>query len=245
MSQLPIPTRPSAGPIVPRPRPRTMVAGVLDAAAFPLRGGGKWLLSAGAIFFYGLNVLQSFMPLLGLILGILVPAYLCCYGFKIIGESARGEAVPPNWPDVDETVLPLLMYLAALAVCLLPAVVAHAWIDGVRASPGPASWTLLAVGLFVLPMALLSQALHDSFRGLNPVLVFPAIARILPAYLVMAGAFYAGLVAGGFAGAYAAGFVPVLGPLVAGGVELYVLMFEMHLLGVMYSIHAKKLAWFE
>jgi hypothetical protein len=213
-----------------------MLEGVGFAIFFPFRGRGKYVLLAGALFFYGLS-----WVLPGLVAAAITWVLVCGYACKIIGESARGEDSPPDWPDVTESFGAVVMVLAAVLICLGPA--GGLWILRGYAATDRLTWSILAVGLFFLPMVLLSLALHGSLAGLNPLRILPAIIRVLPAYLAMAVAFYAGVAGSGLLTAWIDDF-PVIGSIISAAVSLYFLMFEMHLLGLLYRIHEKRIGWF-
>lgn len=274
-------------------KPRTMLEGVIRAVMFPIRGKGIWLIIAGAVFFYGINLLNAISPLLSLIFGTFTVAFLACYAFKIVGEAARGEDEAPDWPDATEIGKPLLLYLAALAITVLPAVAVHIAfysqppqtessytelpssedIENPSSAPtqpanppappaalhypdlapeaeppsppfGLGSWITLGIGMFLLPMILLSLALHDSLAGLNPAVVLLPILRVFPSYLVMVGAFFLGSAICWRASRYINDLVPILGSLTAGAIDLYMIMFQMYLVGLLYRLKERQIGWF-
>ncbi|KKK82481.1 hypothetical protein LCGC14_2802960 [marine sediment metagenome] len=226
-------------------RPESFLGQVARAFAFPFRGRGLWLILGWAIFLLVVMIVSTFVSLLGLILQGLVLAIFCAYSFRIIGESAGGASDPPDWPDMNEFVGSLLRFLATVGACLGPALVINIYLTSHETPLAALFWVVLVMGMAFLPMCLLSVALHDSLAGLNPLIIVPAITRVLPAYLVILVVFYAAVALDWYLSQIVAGIVAILGPFIAGGMGLYFLMLEMHLLGVLYRTHSAQLGWFE
>ena len=224
------------------------LAALPGVLVYPFRGGGWAAIIAGAVFFYVLNLLAVW-SVLGFLVTLAVSGYLAAFMFQIVGASAAGENSVPEWPGLaspwDDILRPFLLVAATVIVSFLPAVVYVI----VSEEPWEEAWRsallLVALGTFYLPMALMAVALYDSFAGLNPVRVILGIIKTMPMYLV-ATALLAGVyVLAGVAERYLSGTIPILGPLAAGAVALYALMVEMHVLGLLYLTHRKRLGWFE
>lgn len=161
-----------------------------DAFAYPLRKGGLGLLVFGALLFSFLEWAYSrldFLPQINEGTWLIVLAPFLGYGFSalqnIILASAQGAEAPPGWPEFthvwDDIVLPFLHGLSLFVFCLGPGLAAMYWINF---NVGAA---LLVLGLFGVPMALLTVPLADGIRGLNPALLLSAIAKAPGAYLLV------------------------------------------------------------
>lgn len=238
-------------------RPKSIYAMLPGAFAYPVKGLGWAVIVAGAVCFWVLFSLLA-LPVFGcfgifkLLLGIGIGGYLCAYMIKIIGSSAAGREEPPDWPDLtgfwDDILRPLLLVVTTALFSFLPLiarVVAFEWSagDDVSCPRDGVYWICLVWGLLYLPMGLIAVALFDSFTALNPLLVVRGILKTLPAYLVAAGIFLLCYVVSGWLQELISAAVPVVGSLIAGVVALYFLMVEMHVLGLIYCTHAKRLGW--
>lgn len=217
-----------------------------SAICYPVRGKGLFVLIAGAMFFWVMGLLGQY-SLLGALVKIAVFGYLCSYLFNVIGQTATGDDEPPDWPDLsrmyDDILCPIGRMVSALVVSLLPLIIlAVLAIEQIYAGYWT-FWVAAGAGLFYLPMALTSMAVHDSVGGLNPAVVLPAIGKTLCGYLVAVGALALSLVAGYYLEAFLAGLVPVLGSLLAGAASLYFLILQGRLLGLLYLNYRSRLDW--
>ncbi|MFW6062165.1 MAG: hypothetical protein ACOC93_05090, partial [Planctomycetota bacterium] len=101
---------------------------------------------------------------------------------------------------------------------------------------------LVALGGALLPMAMLSVAMHQSTLGLDPRVLLPAIIRTLPAYLTLLGFLVLAT--------WLMGMVFVLVPdlaIIGGGlamlVVLYFVMVLMYGIGLIYRVYRSGLGW--
>jgi hypothetical protein len=214
--------------------------------AYPLRGDGKWMIFGGGVGVCLAQLASMVLGLAGMIIGMFLAGYFAMYALRNIATSANGERDPSGWPDIrtpDDVVSPLLQVFGSLALYLGPVAgyLTYLWVANV---PGSATVTyaLLAAGVFCLPMGLLSVALRDSLRGLNPLIVLPAIVKVFPAYLVT-------LLAIGVACAMVYPLsllfrIPLLGSLVGAMFEVYWLTAVTYVVGLIYHAYEKRLGWF-
>jgi hypothetical protein len=228
---------PPASNGIPPERPASFWRLLPGAFIYPFRGDGKWMVLGGGI---GLLIVQwaGFVSgILGIVLGMFILGYLAMYAMRNISASAGGDREPPGWPDithVDDTVRPLLQMVGSGIICLGPFEAYHVYmlVEGRPFAP-ELSYGMLAAGLFYLPMGLLAVSLHDSLRGLNPLVVLPAIVRVLPAYLAslltIAAACAVFILAGALPGAI---------------LLVYWLMVVTHIIGLIYRGYATRLDWF-
>lgn len=116
--------------------------------------------------------------------------YMNWYVFQCVRDSAEGGiraaetgAMTPGFGGIF---LDALRLIASVAVCLAPAIVYGSQIG----FGDPLFLVLAAVGGFAFPMALLAVVMHESLRGLNPLLLLRSIGRTLLPYCALIPAFY-------------------------------------------------------
>jgi hypothetical protein len=134
------------------------------------------------------------------ILAVLVWGYLCWYFKLCIQTAAEGKIRTPDViyefeGDHMDLAVQIMKMLLTIAASLAPAFLYAGWsiyntptaqlaAHGYITNP-VLFWSLLAGGLFFLPMMLLSMILHDSAAGLNPILIIDSIRRTFRKYLVL------------------------------------------------------------
>jgi len=217
----------------------------LDILLYPANTPG--LINIG--IFWALDLLARLfslfrMPLLLLLGGrwayLLVDAFLVYYLAECVRDSTTGQtravdniASPPG---VWDAMVQIYRVIGALALTLGPAALYELILQRLDTT----FFVLIGLGIFCLPMLLLSMILFDSISGFNPLYWLPAILRTLPHYL--------GLVLG-----LASGFALVqwvgwllrtnhLG-LLSPPVTIYGLMILAHLLGRFYFRYEKRIGW--
>ncbi len=168
------------------------------ALLYPLRGSGCFLLGglALALLFGGFLLTIPFAfrsPYLwGLVLliGLTSICYYAACVQQVIRATASGDDNMAEGPEIsnlhDEMSRAVLQIIGTTAGCLAPA--ALAWELGRRGLVETA-WlvpALGAAGLVCLPMALLATTVLGAVSaGLRPGVVFPAMLRSLPRYLLI------------------------------------------------------------
>ena len=127
-----------------------------------------------------------------------VMAVLVGFAFQVIRAAAEGIEDPPEWPDYHHPYnrygAPLLAYGVCHTLALLPALTLAALLllGIVPLGLGTAiGFSLVVVaGIFALPMSMLAFAKYDSLsEAMSPKIVFSAIGRVFPDYLILVGAF--------------------------------------------------------
>lgn len=223
----------------------------MGSFGYPARQGGMVLLICGAVFFSlldGARFLARFALLYGLFTMILLMVFSVGYLFtfmrSIVVETSNGSDRLPGWPGFsgfwDDAVVPFFQMLAIWLVCLGPGVVLMFLV------PPLIGGVVMLLGLFCLPMCLLTVALADSVMGLNPVIVFSSISKAPGAYLIACVVFLVVL-------AIRAGIdwlsqqfgIPVLPNLVGNFIGLYGIVVEMRILGLLYYKYRSRFAWFD
>ena len=222
------------------------------AFKYPLKQNGPMILICGTIFF-------GFLDLAKLVLGsfkmfgwlgmaywltiIMSVGYLFAFMQNIIVSSSQGEDNVPGWPEVsgfwDDMVVPFFRFITISAVCVGPGIAAMISVSVGLGIP------ILLLGLFCLPMALLTVSLAGGIGGLNPLIIFSSITKIPGPYLIACVVLL--LVVGletvceamvSFSAIY------IIPTLIAKFISLYGLTVEMRILGLLYYTNKDKLSWF-
>jgi hypothetical protein len=234
------------------PAPTNFFALWREAFSYPLKKDGAILLVCGTVVFSfldGANWVLSQVRFAGAI-GV---AYLLCivmsigylYAFmqNVIQTSARGDQAMPDWPEIsafwDDMVVPFFQFTTIWLLCLGPGIVLMIWqpLAGVP---------LIFLGLFCLPMALLTVAMADSIAGLNPFVIFSGIGKVPLPYLTACGIFLVVIaLMHGIRMLLEWTGVPVLPTVLSTFVSLYGITVEMRLLGLLYYTNKARLAWFD
>lgn len=227
--------------------PRSFHDAVATAPRYPLSGSGPYIIAGGALFLL-LASAVLWIPILGLLFGLVTIGYLSSYMLEIVRSSALGKPTPPDWPEFQHwghIFMPLLYVAGTLSLSFLPALMYYGLFLSWPAKPDFAFWSLSALGVFYFPMALLAVALTRLFRAASPQFVIPSIFRVWRHYLlacaVMALAYICSFVSREFAG----DSVPLLGALVGNALGIYFMLLEMHIVGILFYTHEEELNWFE
>ena len=113
--------------------------------------------------------------------------YLYAFMQNVIQSSARGEEAMPDWPEIsafwDDMVVPFFQFSAIWLVCLGPGIALMLLVSPLAGVP------LVCLGLFCLPMAILTVAMADSLAGMNPFIIFSGIGKVPLPYLTACGIF--------------------------------------------------------
>lgn len=241
-----------------RKAPPPFLPGLFKSPLYPFGRGARVGLCASTVLFlavwalyWGLSkfVAELAVPVSAFVL-LLAGAFFWLYLIRIVEESAYGHDAPA-WPEFDNIVDSLLSPLASLVmvavVCFLPAVV-YSVIGGIPAG----AWDedgllagLIVLGVFLMPMAVLSTTLFGTPWAMRPLFLVRSIL-VVPVRYAMA------CVLPGLAMGMVARGVPIVAEapayrelpyyIVAG---IYLLMVEMHLIGLVYRTGSHRLKWFE
>ncbi|MFA6135152.1 MAG: DUF4013 domain-containing protein [Phycisphaerae bacterium] len=234
--------------------PRPFFVQIGGAFLYPLKGNGPWLILGYVLFMIASYLLSYAQGTGATILSLLIPSYLCAYVFKIVLTTADGEAEPPDWPDFahfwEEIVQPAGLFIGSLLFCALPAI-AYAISKVSFSDEGDPHFngsmhmvrSLLVVGCVFLPMAVLSAAMHDSLRGLNPLLILGAIIKIPLQYAVAVMALLLVLALSVAAGSLLQ--IPLVSIVAYCAIVLYAMMVEARIIGLIYAANATRLNWFD
>jgi len=105
---------------------------------------------------------------------------------------------------------------------------------------------VLVLGLFCLPMTILTVCLADGIAGLNPIIIFSGIGKVPLPYLTTCGIFLMVIaIMHGSRMLLELTGIPMLPTVISAFISLYGITVEMRLLGLLYFTNKSKLAWFE
>ncbi|MBL7215437.1 MAG: hypothetical protein ISS71_07140 [Phycisphaerae bacterium] len=162
-----------------------------------------------------------------------------------IRASAEGQCRAPNVFEYSQDdsffawLRQFFLIVISVSLCVAPAFILRRFVE----INAVIFWSMLGVGIFLLPMCLLAMVIFDTVNALNPVLIIASIFSTFFSYLVVVLSF----------------FVPVLlffGLLMLKGSSvnllllllirvagLYLLMMDAYLLGRFFYNNEEKLRW--
>jgi hypothetical protein len=235
------------------PAPDNFFAVWREAFSYPLKKDGAILLVCGTVVFSFLDggrmILSHFryagtMGLAYWLCLIMSVGYLFAFMQNIVQASSQGEEKMPDWPEIssfgDDLVAPFFRFGIIWFLCLGPGVAVMLLVSPLAGVPP------LLLGLFCLPMAILTVCLADGIAGLNPIIIFSGIGKVPLPYLTVCGIFLViiALMHGSRILLDMTG-IPMLPTIISTFISLYGITVEMRLLGLLYYTNKAKLAWFE
>ena len=220
---------------------------------YPISGPGLSVIAiyAGIPFLWVLLlyplplVLRNAAFLAGLLVKGAVVLSSFWYLTVCIRASAEGQCRAPNVFEYsqDDSFFDWLrqFFLIALTVflCVGPAFILKRFVEINAAT----FWGILGVGIFLLPMSLLTMVIFDTINALNPILVIGSIFSTFFSYLVVVLLFFVPVML--FFGV--AMLKSISGNLVLllllRAVGVYLLMMDAYLLGRFFYHNEEKLRW--
>ncbi|RKX71103.1 hypothetical protein DRP53_02705 [candidate division WOR-3 bacterium] len=211
---------------------------------YPIQGGGRYIILGGALIFTILNLVPLFGWLLALIFAY---PYLTAYMIRILRAVSQGKKEMPDWPEIsdywDSILRPYLHVLLASAISFLPAVIIL--IFGLRFGFFNIIFFLSIIfGFIYFPMALIAVAFHDSgLAALNFHFLIEAMVKIKRDYIIALIAMAIFVVIEATVKSILGG-IPVLGLFLFWASTIYFTSIQMYILGNIYYVNRKALAWF-
>ncbi len=150
-----------------------------DAARYPLRGRGPWVIgwTVAVAWALGSIPVSNVLLYIGAIgLSVVCAAYWVDFASDVTATSAEGEDVPPRWPDVREYES-VLWSSARTTVLMLACFAIPTFVLFVTDGIDAAMVVLILFGIVYFPTAFTEAAAGKSLVTLLPHVVFPAIAR--------------------------------------------------------------------
>jgi len=213
---------------------------------YPFKGDGTFALIAGGVFFYLLDLLARW-SFLGIIVSAFVGGYYCAFMLGIIRSSVCEEDELPDWPsftDWQEDIFrPLVHVIGTVIFCALPAGLYYFIQIHDKEHFDNVFWFLAGIGVLYFPMGLLAVAVYDSLAGLNPLIVFIAIAKTPVQYLLALLGLAVAVALSMWIAAMATEYLPIGSGLIITMTSLYFTAVEMRILGVLYNSNSEKLQW--
>lgn len=240
------------------PAPTNFFALWRGAFSYPVKKDGAILLGCGTVVFgflagarWVLFTAVKSMGILGMsfwfcffLCIVMSVGYLFAFMQSVIQSSARGDQAMPDWPEIsgfwDDMVVPFFQFSCIWGLCLGPGIAVMLFVSPLAGLP------LVFLGLFCLPMAILTVSMADNIGGLNPFIIFSGVGKVPLPYLTTCGIFLVviALMHGSRMLLELTG-IPVLPTVVSTFISLYGITVEMRLLGLLYFTNKSKLAWFE
>jgi hypothetical protein len=154
-----------------------------DAINYPFRGPGKYMLVIGAVLYMFLTLLAN-APLIGIIATIASSGFFASYLFGIVNSTAFGKDEPCDWPDIkdfwSDIFSPWICILSSVLISLGPFVLTK-----ILQLPSLIVFGFLLIGLFHLPMSILSVAIYQEAIAAFWTVTIPAIIRCLAQYFAL------------------------------------------------------------
>ena len=228
-----------------------------SAFLYPFRGTGLLVLLVSTLVLAALDYLGG--SWFFILWKIAAYGYLFSFMQNIIHATANEEAEMPDLPGFDDVFGGAFRLAVVVLICFtLPvAFIVLKFFDVFDASPALLI-TTTALGCLYFPMAFLAVAMKDSALAANPLVVFPAIFKVFPGYLVtlivVIGVF--ALRQFGDVAAYLVGsegyatkemstlFLTFAVRAVWCLVSVYLLTVSMRTLGLLYVTNKQKFGWF-
>lgn len=161
------------------------------ALIFPLKGRGILVLVGAAALFFGVSQLGSlsgslgsFAGALNLPLRIVLVTFISVYLFKAAEDSYHGSAALQKFPDGNYWAQMggvSIAFLCAVILYLLPA---HVYFIQ-KTIFDPIYGVLLAIGLFLFPMAVVRIAISRKIVAVNPLGVVVSVFKTFFTYIMM------------------------------------------------------------
>ena len=235
---------------------------LMGAFKFPLKGDGLILITVGTFFLLALNAVK-YVAKFGLMYGwfatgfltVLGVGYLTAYLRRILNSTALGDDEMPGWPEISDyssdIVAPFRQLLFTIVFCFIPAIglAIYAAFGNPEGDTSWMGWTSLAsivLGAIYFPMAFMAVAMFDSIAAVNPLLIVPSIMKVLKEYVLVVVLLGIVMTVNGLSKNYLPNLIhiPLVPTIIAGLLQLYLLIVVMRILGLLYREKQYELAWF-
>jgi phage FluMu protein Com len=251
------------------PLPKRKLPWIIDIFLYPTNKAGLTMMGIiiGVPLLFGLIATLIFvftlacslflitwpiLSILGLIIGLAFGLYLYWYLCECVRDSAFGGIRAPETlgttPGLGEMFWRVLNIVGCCVVFAGPSGFYLLYTH----KADTIFWALLAFGVFIFPMGLLSVIMFDSFSGLNPILLIGSIISTFLPYIGLISLLAALIISIKF-------LLPVLSLISSGGnpvkfiglsilygsgiIDFYLMMVIAHLLGRFYWRYQDKLRW--
>jgi len=235
---------------------------IFGAFKFPLKGDGMILIGLGTVFFLLLDGAR-YIAKFGLMYGwaavgfltVLGTGYLMAYLRRILNTTAQGEEEMPDWPEIEDyssdIVSPFRQFLATVLFSFAPMVGLTIYAlfskgEGDTAWLGWATMSSIILGCVYFPMAFMGVAMFDSVTALNPLLIIPSIIKVLKEYILIVFMLAFILLLRWLLNSQLKTILPIplLPTIIFSLIQLYLMIVEMRILGLLYRNKKYELGWF-
>lgn len=216
-----------------------------DAACYPIINSAWVMILIGAVFSCLLDFLQ-FAPIVGIAVSVFAAGFFSSFYLSIVSSTMTGSDRVPDWPSftsfIDDIVYPFLTITFLLLISTLPGIAVHFTVPHGSAWFIPAIVTSAVYGISYFPMAVLGNCAFGGLHGALPHVVFPAIVRCLPSYLLSITALSVTVATLAISEAFAYK-LPYLGWFIASVIGIYSMMFQGRAIGLVYRSRHEELQW--
>jgi len=243
----------------PEKPPVRKVHWILDIFLYPTSMSGLINFGIFCLLPVLIRVFVMLLPgriawLLGLLVGLVVTAYMYYYFMECIRDSAKGGIRAPenigNFPDMSDAFSQYMEIVACAVIFWLPLAAYSMYkifwqLNVANYDPRTDAifWLLLGYGIFFFPIGLLALVMFRSSAAFNPFLWIMSILRTFFQYCSLALVLFfcalgwlASIIVYYFQGSLFFAFI-------FNAVFVYLAMVGAHLLGHFYYLNSKKLNW--
>jgi hypothetical protein len=237
--------------LYPLNKPGLIMIGVINGA-FVLVGLAIGLFTFLSSIIPSVNIVLFAFQLVGIVVGLTFTMYIYWYLCECVRDSGDGQIRAPETlsqtPGFSDLLLQTCRSIGCFILFLLPCFFYFYY----RRQYDSVYWFLRSIGIFLIPMGLLSIIMHDSIYGLHPILVLGSILKTFFRYcglvlfiwaLIL---WYKYVIYPVSSLAPESSFGRFLAFLIyygTGVINFYLLMVFAHLLGRLYWVHKERLDW--
>jgi len=187
------------------------------------------------------GIMTILISIPGIVVKIVLALYACWYFTECIRDSAAGGLRAPdvlvNAPSIGDMGWQTVRVLFCFLFFVAPAFIYYNF----ARTPDAIFWILLATGVFVFPMGLLSTIMFDSVFGMSPLVVFASIMSVFLPYLGLLLLACASVCLVVLTGYFYAKHIPLRFLLTA--VLVWIFMLDSHLIGRFFFRYRDRLDW--
>jgi len=203
------------------------------------------MILMGAIFSCLLDFLRH-IPILSMVAALFSAGYFGSYYLDIISSTMIHRDEVPEWPSFhnfsDDILSPFIRLLGLYLISFAPLIALYFLADHKASWFIPSIVAALFYGCIYFPMSALALLDFGGIGGALPHVVFPAVIRSLPGYLLPVLVLILGVVVCVEAQEYIAR-IPFVGWFLTALIALYGLMFQGRLIGLVYRDYRERIGW--
>ena len=187
--------------------------------------------------------MAMFFP--ALVVKLLIFLSTLWYLANCIRSCAEGEIDPPSLlgdgqgDSPGDWIRQFFLIGVTFSVCIYPVFAIRNFIE----IPDAVFCGILAIGIFLLPMCLLSVVMFDSLEALNPILIMASIFSTFFHYLLVALLFFVPILLFIWSAVIKSGTINLFLLLLLRIVGCYLLMMDAYILGWFFHKYEEKLRW--